>query len=91
MLSGLAAFVVALAVGAVVFGFADGVLLGDEPASVRPPVKSRCQPSYPDFCIPLRERNVDCDTYPGQLFKVVGRDPFDLDPDRNGVACDTPP
>lgn len=66
--------------------------------TIAPPEKATdpsCHPSYSGICLPFTSR-VDCANKggPGPIyangpFNVVGPDVYGLDPDGNGVACDT--
>lgn len=48
-----------------------------------------CLPNYPDFCIPPGP-DKNCSDFPGHRgFRVVGGDPFNLDADNNGFACES--
>ena len=51
---------------------------------------SRCDPSYPDVCIPPYDRvgDLDCADVSHSDFRVVGRDPHGFDGDRDGVGCE---
>ena len=54
-----------------------------------PPTRpSRCDPSYPDFCIPPPPPDLDCDDVNGINFTVRGSDPHDFDRDGNGIGCE---
>jgi len=56
------------------------------------PGDADCDRSYPDVCIPADGRDLDCtDAKVPQDIKVEGRDPHGLDPDRNGVGCESDP
>ncbi|MBA2625687.1 MAG: DUF4214 domain-containing protein [Acidimicrobiia bacterium] len=54
-------------------------------------IKQLCNGSYPDFCIPSKPPDLDCDDslLAGRTFAVSGKDPHELDRDDNGVGCDT--
>jgi hypothetical protein len=56
-----------------------------------------CHGSYRGVCLPPRAVDVDCVGQDGNgplyvtgPFKVVGRDDYYLDPDKDGVACESP-
>jgi hypothetical protein len=49
-----------------------------------------CDPSYPDLCLPMGVGDFNCpDIEPYTNIRVIGRDPFDLDRDHDGVGCET--
>ena len=51
---------------------------------------SRCDPSYPDVCIPPYDRvgDLDCADVPYSNFRVVGRDPHGFDGEGDGIGCE---
>jgi micrococcal nuclease len=49
----------------------------------------RCEPSYPDVCIPPPPPDLDCSDIPYRNFRVVGRDPHHFDGNHNGIGCET--
>jgi micrococcal nuclease len=53
-----------------------------------PPTSGRCDPSYPDFCIPPPPPDLDCKDVAGSNFRVVGADPHRFDGDHDGVGCE---
>lgn len=76
--------VVALAVGSFFAGlgalaFADG---GTSAAT--------CDPLYPDFCIPVGARDLNCENIPERNFVVLQPDPHNLDLDDDGLGCEDP-
>ncbi|MDP8911922.1 MAG: thermonuclease family protein [Actinomycetota bacterium] len=54
--------------------------------SNRPP--SRCDPSYPDVCIPSPPPDLDCADVRYSGFRVVGADPHRFDGDHDGRGCE---
>ena len=48
-----------------------------------------CDPSYPDFCIPLPPPDLDCADVNGSFFTVVGSDPHGFDGNNDGVGCES--
>ena len=54
-----------------------------------PPKGNRCDPSYPDFCIPPPPPDLDCADIGRQDFRVVGADPHRFDADRDGIGCES--
>jgi micrococcal nuclease len=53
-----------------------------------PPSSGRCDPSYPDVCIPPPPPDLDCADVPYSRFRVVGADPHHFDGDRDGIGCE---
>jgi micrococcal nuclease len=49
----------------------------------------KCDPSYPDVCIPPPPPDLDCADVPYKNFRVVGADPHHFDGDRDGVGCES--
>jgi hypothetical protein len=63
------------------------------PAPPPPPPAPTCDPHYTDGCVPI-DSDVDCaggsgdgPSYAG-FARVVGSDPYDLDSDNDGLACE---
>lgn len=57
-------------------------------AHVKPDtVTNRCDPSYPDVCIPPYPPDLDCGEISYKNFKVVGADPHGFDKDHDGIGC----
>ena len=54
-----------------------------------PPLKKRCDPSYPDVCIPPPPPDLDCKDIPYRNFRVLPPDPHHFDADRDGIGCET--
>ena len=48
---------------------------------------TRCDPHYAGACVPLSSSDIDCDQVPGPV-RVVGADPYHLDGDGDGRACE---
>lgn len=48
----------------------------------------RCDPSYPDVCIPPPPPDLDCGDIPYRRFRVRAPDPHGFDRDRDGVGCE---
>jgi hypothetical protein len=48
----------------------------------------RCDPSYPDVCIPPPPPDLDCSDIQYRNFRVVGRDPHHFDGNHNGIGCE---
>jgi hypothetical protein len=49
----------------------------------------RCDPSYPDFCIPPLPPDLDCSDISQNNFTVKPPDPHNFDSDGDGVGCET--
>ena len=61
---------------------------------VAPPVTTtkpagRCDPSYPDVCIPPPLPDLDCGDISHRRFRVVAPDPHRFDSDRDGLGCES--
>jgi len=56
----------------------------DEPVESAP----RCDPSYPDVCIPPYPPDLDCDEIYYSNFRVIGSDPHGFDADYDGIGCE---
>ena len=56
----------------------------DEPVESAP----RCDPSYPDVCIPPYPPDLDCGEIGYSNFRVVGNDPHGFDADHDGIGCE---
>lgn len=59
------------------------------PAQSAPSQQVNCEPSYPDFCIPLYQPDLDCDEIGYKNFRVDQPDPHDFDRDEDGIGCET--
>jgi len=57
--------------------------------STPPPTVGRCDPSYPDVCIPPPPPDLDYADVPYKNFRVVGADPHHFDGDRDGIGCES--
>jgi micrococcal nuclease len=49
---------------------------------------NRCDPSYPDVCIPPPPPDLDCADIPYRNFRVVGSDPHHFDGNHDGIGCE---
>ena len=58
-----------------------------KPKRVRTPAP-RCDPNYKGACVPPDVVDVDCTQIPEKSFRSVGSDPYGLDRDGNGIACE---
>lgn len=82
---GIAAAVMAVVVGGLMWwGFRDGEEA--PPRQDYAPVSSECHPNYSP-CIPMRD-DLDCSEI-RMAVTVTGADPYDLDRDGDGRACET--
>ncbi|MER3537617.1 MAG: nuclease [Thermus sp.] len=50
--------------------------------------KGRCDPAYPEVCIPPPPPDLDCKDIPHRNFRVLPPDPHRFDRDRDGVGCE---
>lgn len=48
----------------------------------------RCDPAYPDVCIPPPPPDLDCKDVPHKGFRVLPPDPHHFDRDRDGIGCE---
>ncbi len=55
----------------------------------QPSVKVRCDPAYPDVCIPPSPPDLDCRDIPYRNFRVLPPDPHRFDRDRDGIGCES--
>ena len=51
--------------------------------------QQKCDPSYPDNCIPSPPPNLRCDDIPFDNFRVNSPDPHVFDGDNDGIGCET--
>ena len=49
----------------------------------------KCDPSYPDICIPPYPPDLDCKDVPYKKFRVLPPDPHRFDGDKDGVGCES--
>ena len=52
------------------------------------PGRSKCDPSYPDVCIPPPPPDLDCSDIPYRRFRVLPPDPHGFDRNRDGIGCE---
>jgi len=50
---------------------------------------TRCDPAYPDVCIPPPPPDLDCSDIRFRSFQVLPPDPHNFDGDGNGIGCET--
>lgn len=50
--------------------------------------QDRCDPSYPDVCIPPAPPDLNCPDIPHRGFRVIGADPHGFDRDHDGIGCE---
>ena len=48
-----------------------------------------CDPSYPDFCIPVDSPDLDCGDIEQKNFAVLQPDPQRFDGDKDGIGCES--
>ncbi|MDH3311971.1 MAG: thermonuclease family protein [Nitrosopumilus sp.] len=51
--------------------------------------ENKCDPSYPDFCIPSGPPDLDCKDIPQKRFTVLPSDPHRFDGDKDGIGCES--
>lgn len=56
--------------------------------TTRPPAR-KCDPAYPDFCIPPPPPDLDCPDIGSSDFTVRPPDPHGFDADGDGVGCES--
>ncbi len=49
----------------------------------------RCDPSYPDVCIPPPPPDLDCADLAYDHFRVLPPDPHFFDGDHDGIGCES--
>ncbi|TVU55431.1 MAG: calcium-binding protein [Arthrospira sp. PLM2.Bin9] len=49
---------------------------------------AKCDPSYPDICIPPYPPDLNCKDISDRKFRVTGSDPHKFDRDRDGIGCE---
>lgn len=59
-----------------------------QPTPVPTQAAQKCDPSYPDLCIPPNSPDLDCADIPQRNFRVVGADPHRFDQDHDGIGCE---
>jgi uncharacterized protein YraI len=58
------------------------------PSYGQAPAQAACEPSYPDFCLPVGAQVMSCGDIPHRSFRVVPPDPYGFDPNQNGIGCE---
>ena len=51
-------------------------------------VKYKCDPAYPDVCIPSPPPDLNCEDITYRNFRVTGNDPHWFDLDEDGIGCE---
>jgi hypothetical protein len=51
---------------------------------------SKCDPNYKGACVPTGHGDVNCADVHATDIQVVGKDPYGLDGDGDGIACESP-
>ncbi|MEG4347134.1 thermonuclease family protein [Microcoleus sp. A003_D6] len=54
-----------------------------------PNQQKKCDPSYPDFCIPPAPPDLNCGDIPQRRFRVLQPDPHKFDRDKDGIGCES--
>ena len=66
---------------------------GSPPAPIAAPPQAKCDPSYPDVCIPPPPPDLDCGQITHRRFRVIRTtatpDPHRFDGDRDGIGCES--
>ncbi len=67
-----------------------GITLGGALLLAQPASAADCHPAYTGACIPIT-KDVDCSQIRDRNFRLkdVTRDPYDLDRDNDGIACES--
>jgi hypothetical protein len=63
----------------------------DKPATTTTPQStstSSCDPSYPNYCIPINSPDLDCKDIAAKNITVLAPDGHRLDRDSDGVGCE---
>ncbi len=60
-----------------------------KPAAPAAPARGKCDPSYPDVCIPPAPPDLNCPEIRHKGFRVIGADPHKFDRDRDGIGCES--
>lgn len=63
--------------------------LSSDPRDTESVRESKCDPSYPDLCIPSPPPDLDCSDISYRNFKVLSPDPHGFDRDRDGIGCES--
>ncbi len=50
--------------------------------------QQKCHPAYPNICLPINVKDVNCSDIPHRRFKVLPPDPYRLDGDGDGIGCE---
>lgn len=58
-------------------------------AAPEPQQQGKCDPSYPDVCIPPAPPDLDCGEITHRRFRVTGSDPHGFDRDNDGIGCES--
>lgn len=75
------------AVGSITITRRPAVVEVPEPPTEEPPPPD-CHPEYKGACVPV-DGDVDCPEIPADDFRSVGDDPYGLDRDGDGIACES--
>lgn len=65
------------------------IIVNDVAAPTPAQEEKKCDPSYPDVCIPPPPPDLDCTDISYRNFKVLPPDPHRFDRDRDGIGCET--
>ena len=64
-------------------------LIIDAIVETPPKGEEKCDPAYPDFCIPPPSPDLDCKDITEKKFKVLPPDPHGFDTDGDGIGCES--
>ncbi len=72
-------------------GTTDGEAESERESAFAPEAESvaRCDPSYPDVCIPSPPPDLDCEDIVHRRFRVIGGDLHGFDRDGDGIGCES--
>lgn len=69
-------------------GFWSGCPEHGDGAAPRPRADGKCDPSYPDVCVPPYPPDLDCSDVAYTNFRVTGSDPHGFDGEGDGRGCE---
>ncbi len=51
--------------------------------------QQKCDPHYPDLCLPLNSPDLNCSDIPYRRFRVLSPDPHGFDRNKDGIGCES--
>ncbi|WP_218841249.1 hypothetical protein [Nitrosopumilus cobalaminigenes] len=71
--------------------WSDGLCYTIKESNYNPPTDDapKCDPSYPDVCIPPYPPDLNCGDIGYSNFRVIGSDPHGFDRDNDGIGCES--